>query len=40
VPASKWFTKAPMKMMFLSLKGKGKWELALKLLMDVVEPIH
>jgi hypothetical protein len=40
VPASKWFAKDPMKMMFLSLKGRGKWELALKLLVDVVVPIH
>jgi hypothetical protein len=29
-----------MKMTFLSLKGKGKGELALKLLVDVVVPIH
>jgi hypothetical protein len=40
VPASKWFVKAPMKMMFLSLKVRGKWELALNLLVDVVVPIH
>jgi hypothetical protein len=38
VPASKWFAKDPMKMTFLSLKGRGKGELALKLL--VVVPIH
>jgi hypothetical protein len=29
-----------MKMMFLSLKGRGKWELALKVLVDVVVPIY
>jgi hypothetical protein len=29
-----------MKMKFLSLKGRGKWEVALKLLVDVVVPIH
>jgi hypothetical protein len=40
VPASKWFAKGPMKMMFLSLKGRGMGELALKLLVDVVVPIH
>jgi hypothetical protein len=40
VPASKWFVKAPMKMMFVSLKGRGKGELALKLLVDVVVPIY
>jgi hypothetical protein len=40
VSASKWFAKALMKMMFLSLKGRGKGELALKLLVDMVVPIH
>jgi hypothetical protein len=42
MPASKWFAKDPMKMMFLSLKGRGKWELALKVLVDVdvAVPIH
>jgi hypothetical protein len=40
VPASKWFTKDPMKMTFLSLKGRGKGERALKPLVVVVVPIH
>jgi hypothetical protein len=40
VPASKWFARDPMKMMFLSLKGRGKGELAVKVLVDVVVPIH
>jgi hypothetical protein len=40
VPARKWFAKDPMKMMFLSLKGRGKGELALKLLVVVAIPIH
>jgi hypothetical protein len=40
VPASKWFAKDSMKMMFLSLKGRGKAERALKPLVVVVVPIH
>jgi hypothetical protein len=40
VPASKWFAKDPMKMTFLSLKGRGKGELALKPLVVMVVPIH
>jgi hypothetical protein len=39
VPASKWFAKDSMKMTFLSLKGREKGELALKILVDVVVPI-
>jgi hypothetical protein len=40
VPASKWFAKAPVRMMSLSLNGRERWELALKLLVGVVVPIH
>jgi hypothetical protein len=40
VPASKWFVKAPMRMMFLSLNERERWELALKLLVGVAIPIH
>jgi hypothetical protein len=40
VPASKWFVKDPMKTTCLSLKGRGKGELALKPLVVVDVPIH
>jgi hypothetical protein len=40
VPTSKWFAKDLMKMTFLSLKGRGKGERALKPLVVVVIPIH
>jgi hypothetical protein len=36
MPASKWFEKAPMRMMSLLLKGREKWELVLKVHMGVV----
>jgi hypothetical protein len=39
-PASKWFVKDSMKTTCLSLKGRGKVELALKPLVVVVVPIH
>jgi hypothetical protein len=40
VPARKWFKKAPMRMMSLLLKGRGRWELVLKVHVGVVALIH
>jgi hypothetical protein len=40
VPASKWFKKAPMRMMSLLLKGRGMWALVLKVHVGVVALIH
>jgi hypothetical protein len=40
VPASKWFEKALMRMMYLLLKGRGKWAQVLKVHVDVAALIH
>jgi hypothetical protein len=40
VLASKWFKKAPMSMMSLLLKGRGRWAVVVKVHMGVVALIH
>jgi hypothetical protein len=40
MPASKWFEKALMRMMYLLLKRRGRWAQVLKIHMGVVALIH
>jgi hypothetical protein len=40
VPASKWFEKAPMRMMYLLLKGRRRWAQVLKVHVGVAALIH
>jgi hypothetical protein len=40
VLASNWFEKAPMRMMYLMLKGRGRWAQVLKVHVGVAALIH